>query len=549
MKKVKAILALILVACLFVTLFAACAKNEPTYTNTNKEQNTNTNTSTNTNTENKDTGSEDKAPADDEGEEPAVDPGEESLVPFEEEISLKIVFYDMRGKGGDYGDGVEAYANNITKETLNVVCDYIWIGPGDWKSKAEVALSSGERFDVMNLSPMTRVAALYPQGLVMAIDEYIEDYGSAVYELTKEYIGTYTFDGNIYGFPTLRNYCKNGYILMRTDMLEEMGLVEQAKAIDSWSDYDAILKAVKENYTDKGVGIFGVGSSTIASTDYFCTGDSFDTFYTVDNLGDSLSNGVMYAETDGVVRLYQESASYKNVLEWNQKWFDAGYLWPESAITSEFVDDVMKQGLIFSNICGSETGVEITKEGAYGFDITVVNTCIGMIKTSQPVFTGICVPITCEEPEAAVAWINELYTNSDLMNTLVCGIEGTDYNIVEGEVVRTENAGYLNVDFVLGNNTILTPLKGNGADFYDIVRETNAKADKSRYLGFVLNTAEMDLLISQLSAVGDQYAKTMIYGGYTEASLADYIDKLEDAGVRDYIAAAQEQLDAWLASH
>ena len=36
---------------------------------------------------------------------------------------------------------------------------------------------------------------------------------------------------------------------------------------------------------------------------------------------------------------------------------------------------------------------------------------------------------------------------------------------------------------------------------------------------------------------------------YTEAALAEYISKLEAAGVNDYAAAAQEQIDAWVAAN
>ena len=541
MKKFKAILALVLVAALFVTLFAACAKTEEK-PNTDAGKDTTTNTDTNKEPA-KD--NEDKAPADDEGGEPAVDPGEEALVPFDEEIELKIVLYDMRATGGDYGDPVEAYANSITKETLNVVCDYVWIGPGDWKSKVDVAISGGERFDVMNLSPMTRVSALYPQGLLTPLDEYIADYGAGVYELTKEYIGTYTFAGNIYGFPTVRNYCKNGYILMREDVLTELGMVEKAKNMTKWSDYEEILAAVKANYDGT---YFGNGLSSINAADNMATGYNFSDAFPYDNMGDGTGT-VFVDQNTGKVEVIQASDYYKLSCELNQSWFDKGYIWPDSALTTEFVDDVMKQGIIFSNICGSEHGVQVTKQNAYGFGIVVSQYCIGMVKTTQPVFTGICVPVTCEEPEASVAWINELYTNADLQMALIYGVPNEDYKIEAGEVVRLKDKGYLNVDFVLGNSLLLTPLQGNGADFYEVVKQINASAAKSKFLGFAIDTTGMDLWISQITAVTDQYAKSMVYGGYTEDLYNEYNAKLADAGVNDYAAAIQEQLDAWVAAN
>ncbi len=186
---------------------------------------------------------------------------------------------------------------------------------------------------------------------------------------------------------------------------------------------------------------------------------------------------------------------------------------------------------------------------AYGFDVLCVNTNIGMVKTAQPQFTGVAVPSTAEEPEAAVKFINQLYTNADLMNLLIWGEEGKDYTVQDGQVVSTEGAHYLSVDFVLGNATILTPLMGNGADFYEQVKNINETARKSPFLGFALATGNLDLVMSQITAVTDQYAKDMIYGGYTPEKLDEYISKLNEAGVQDYLDAAQAQLDAWKAAN
>jgi len=534
MKKFKAILALVLVACLFVTLFAACA-------NTEEKPNTdNTNTNTNTNTP----GSDDKAPGTD--KEVEIDTSEgEVLVPFEDEREIIVVLYDMRSTGGDYGDAVEEYANTITKETLNVVADYRWINSGDWQSKATVALTGGERFDVMNLNPMARVTNLYPQGLLMDISEYVADYGAEVYELTKDYVGTYMFQGGLYGFPTVRNYCKNGYILMRQDVLEELGMVEFAENMKSWSDYEQVLAAVKANYD--GV-YFGTGLSSPNAADNLIAGDNFSDAFPYDGMGDGTVTVYVNQDT-AKVEVIQASDYYKKTLEINQGWFDKGYIWPDSAITTEFVDDVQKQGVIFSNICGSEHGVKVTKSAAYGFDIVVCQYVTGMVKTTQPIFTGITVPVTCEEPEAAVAWINELYTNPDLQMALVYGVPEDDYVIEAGEVVRLKEQGYLNVDFVLGNSLLLKPLKGNGADFYDVVGQINASAAKSKFLGFSIDTTGMDMWISQITAVTDQYASEILYGGYTPETLEEYIGKLTTAGVYDYAAAIQEQLDAWIAAN
>ena len=528
MKHTKSVLAILLVACLMLALFAAC-KNEPT------EQQSTPTSNTETETPKQDTPEK----------EPDQQP-EKTQEPEEEPTEIVLALYDMRSRCNDYGEPIAEAANKLTKEAINVVGDFHWISPGDWSTKVEVALAAGDRFDVVNLNGWSKINKLYPQGLVMDITDYIDEFAPDAYNLTQEYINCYTFGGRIYGFPTIRNYCKNEYIVMRTDVLRELGLEEKAENLKSWSEYEEILKAVYDNYTVKDGSMYPVGLSTVATaSDFVVTQDAFDTISLVDNLGDS--NEVLYADNDGKVNFYQASDTYRFICEKNQDWFDKGYMWPDSALTSEFVDEVAKQGVLFSFISGSETGIKATKEANFGFEVTVVQVATGMIKTSQPIFTGVCLPVTCEEPEAALKWINMLYTSKDLMNLLVWGVEGSDWHEEDGQVVRDKQEGYLNVDFVLGNNTLLVPIMGNGADFYEIVLKTNEEAVKSRYMGFVIDTSDMSLIISQLSAAKDQYHKSLIYGNYTPERLEEYKSKLEIGGVNDYIAQVQDQLDAWLA--
>ncbi len=531
MKKVKALLALILVLSLFCMLFAACS---------NGESGTSGTPAGDSGTADKDTGSSSAGGNDADKPDDAGDAAEEPT---------EIIFYmyDMRSTGGDYGQPINEAVNEMMEEAINVTLEIHWVNSGDWSSKVNLALSGGERIDVINLNPTpgSRVNNLYPQGLLMDIGELLEEYAPGALEVTKDYIGTYTYGGKVYGLPTIRNYCKNGYILMNKQILEELDMLDYAQNIRSWSEFDTILEAVYDNYTAKGTGMYPIGLSSTTSTDYTNSGDSFDTYVPFDNLGDSL--GVLFNDADGNISLYQASEGYKFACEKGVEWNSKGWIWPDSEYTTEFVDDVQKQKVIFSNICGSEYGVQTTKSNAYGYEVIAVNTCIGMVKTAQPQFTGVAIPTTAEEPEAAAKFINELYTNADLMNLLIWGREGEEYTVQDGQVVSAEGTHYLSVDFILGNNTLLTPLMGNGADFYDKVKEINETADKSPFLGFAFDTGELDLYMSQITAVTDQYAKNMIYGGYTPEKLDEYISKLNDAGVQEYLDEAQRQLDAFRA--
>ena len=145
-----------------------------------------------------------------------------------------------------------------------------------------------------------------------------------------------------------------------------------------------------------------------------------------------------------------------------------------------------------------------------------------------------------------MALLEMIYTNETLMKVLVNGEEGVDYVIEDGQAVP--QGKYNMGNYVIGNNLLTYPQKGTGADFYDRVKASNDNAARSAYMGFVLVTDELQNYIANISAVTDQYRCSMQVGGYSEDYLAEYLGKLETAGVQDYLAAVQEQLDAWLAS-
>ncbi len=517
MKKVKTFLALLLVAALMLMLFAACASSS---------ESGNSNSASEPNSSNAGTGTENSAPVDD-----------------DETVTVVFNMFDMNGTADDHGAAVKEAVVNYVLEKLNIDLQLNIVSLGNWQTHTLMAITSGERIDLMSLFGGTAIYDSYPQGMVKEISEYLQTYASDALEICSDYVNTYTFDGGIYGLPTMRNFAKNGYLLFNKPLLDELDLTEQAKAIDSWSDYEAVMEVILQKKGADGIYPTRGATGDWMTSSYYCTGDSFDTFISSDSAG-STSTVII----DDKVCLFQETDGYVYMAKKMAEWMDAGYCWPESLITEEFPGETVKQGIVASYFGGSEHGVEVQMSNIWGFECLAVLAAKGMIKTSQPQFVGIGVPITAEEPEAACRLINLLYTDSYVMNLLVWGVEGVDYELVNGEVTYGDGAHYMGSDFLVGNNLLLTGLAGKGADFYEKVQEINESAEKSPYLGFALDTTGLESYTAAISAVTDQYSQTMNGGGYTEESYQEFISKMYAAGAEEYMAKVQEQLDAWLAA-
>ncbi len=531
MKNWKAVLSLVLALCLLAALLAACSSGEGTADA--GQGSTDSGSSTQNDAQTQD-------PADT-GEDAGEDVGGEEV----EIVDVEFWMRDTSGTAGDHLDRLEEALNRITEpEGIHINLTYMQFG--DWKTKVQLAIGGGERIDLCGYCSMNTVVQMKANNMAMDITDYLTDYAPDALAMMEKYVGPYTYDGRIYGLPTYRCYVTNGYLAFNQDMLDELGLTEQVQQMDSWSDLETVLGAITDAYA--GTGTYAITpwlGSLVASNKYYIHGDNFSDIEVVDFLSDSL--GVIYTDSEGHVGLSQAQEAYKEACMMTKEWYDKGWVYPDGLYDSALINDEVVAGrAAVGELVTSEVGVEITKTKAFNAPALCVKLYDGIVTTNTLTSWGVGVPITAEEPEAACKLINMLYTDAEFLNLLINGEEGVDYKLVDGQVEQIENQYKLG-QHCLGNAMMLTPLYGNGADYYARVEADNEAADCSPYLGFAIDTTDMDLVMSQISAVTDQYKCSLQCGGYTEEYYQEFLSKLEVAGVQDYLDAVQQQLNAWMA--
>ncbi|MBO6054685.1 MAG: extracellular solute-binding protein [Oscillospiraceae bacterium] len=501
MKKAKLLLTLVLIAAMVLAMFAACAKD----------------------------GGSDR---------PAGTPDTQ-----EELATIKMVIFDFNSSGVDHKDRIQEAINAISVPAINVQADILFLNMGDFASKVQSSIAGGEQIDLMTASIMNNASTLYQAGMLRDITEELKTYAPGALEVVGDAVKTYTWDGKIYGLPTQRNLLTCRWIIMNKDVLDELSLTEQAQNMKTWTEYEQILTAVKDGKQADGMYPLISNSGAVFQGALF-TGDEL-TSESYDTLGDRA--GIVYASQEGKISLLQETESWiytaKKAAEWNEK----GLIYPDSIINTTLSgNDLLNQGVDFSLICSSEYGVE--NSGNYQMPVVAKQISDPILMTSSLTMWGMAVPVTAEEPEAACKFLNLMYTSPELMNVMVNGQEGKDYELVNGEVSPLEK-GYRGGNFIMGNNLLLTPALGQGADFNETVKAKMAEMKNSRFLGFTIDASDLNLLIANMSAVNDQYRSSMTGGDYTDALYEEYMSKLQAAGAQEYLDAVQTQLDAWLAAN
>ena len=280
-------------------------------------------------------------------------------------------------------------------------------------------------------------------------------------------------------------------------------------------------------------------------------GDTFDDATTFDYCGDTIR--IVGGLADGTVEcMYWNDAlvqQYARFADWMQK----GYCWPDSVYSSPEGGGagLMKQNMAFSEIITSEVGVEATKKASIGYDYLVKPIKNIPIGSDQVAKFGLSVNSTCEEPAAAMKFINAMYTDSYVMQLLVQGIEGEHYVLDEEGIADfptpgdSNSSSYHCAEFLFGNQFLLHPWSGNSADFRETSFESFKSAPNSIYLGFAFDTSALQNDVAAISAVNERYLQSLTGGGYTEQIMEDLRSELKAAGIDTYVEAMREQIDAW----
>ncbi len=525
MKRFKAILALILVCALFATLFAACSSESGSSDGSSSSGSSNTGNSGNTNS------------GDD-----------EDLV----EIEMFLMQIAANSADSSYVSGaLQDAVNAITEPQLGVHVNLRIALSAEYATQMPLELAGGTQLDIICISPNSAISlsTLYANNQLVDISPYLDTVGQDILAAVGDYLGAVTINGGVYMVPNVRNYASSVYAVWNKEWIDELGYGDTISSLSSWSEFEEVCTAIYDKYGVSPIAARGNSalSGPLTYGDVSLTGEGkFADAEPFDYVGDGLLCIMTDPDTNKVSNHYTDP-NFVAACEKAAEWYNKGWIYPDAPYTTDETTDQIANEVAGVFFCTSELGVEIQKASSCAHELYSTKIVDTMV-TSGVVFRfGLGVGITSEEPEAAVKVLNLLMTSSELNNILDWGIEGQDYTVEDGQAVATENSQYKNQDFIYGNAFLALPWSGNGADYRDRCKAANDAAPVSSYLGFTFDTSAYDNIVAAITAVQTEYLPGFATGLYTESDYQSFLNKLDAAGINDYIAAAQEQLDAWLA--
>ena len=148
-------------------------------------------------------------------------------------------------------DKVEEAINEITREKINVEVELLPMSLSTYEQQINLMISSGEKLDLFNMFgtqfavdvTQNKLAAMEPELLKTVAKDTVETIG-------EDYMKSVTVNGNVYGFPVLKDNAQVRGVVMNKRMLEENNLLEEAENVKSTDGlaalYDKMLSARSE---------------------------------------------------------------------------------------------------------------------------------------------------------------------------------------------------------------------------------------------------------------------------------------------------------------
>ena len=167
------------------------------------------------------------------------------------------------------------------------------------------------------------------------------------------------------------------------------------------------------------------------------------------------------------------------------------------------------------------------------------------------------ISVTSEHPEASMKFLNEMYTNEEVMNILSSGVEGVHWEEKEDgyigypEGVTAENTTFnLGMNWYWGNGFLNKTWEGNVKLNVEEEIEKNNNALASAAMGFTYDSSVMATELAGIGNVTSQYLPGILCGVLDpETAIPELNEALKAAGIDDVIAEKQAQYDAWRAAN
>ena len=442
----------------------------------------------------------------------------------------ELVYWTVGSGTGDYDSALEEM-NKIVEDELGFTMKVNIIDWGDFGTKRNTILQSGEKFDLMFVDQSCYGSAV-ELGALADITDLVEKEAPKLKELVPEQL----WDGvkikdKIYAVPTYKDSALSQYWYFDKKYIDKYNI--DVSNVKTYADLDKVFKTVKDGEGDKFYPLYmtqSMGPSTLRNKyDCLCSGLPF--------IGVKMDD-----KSRKVVSVFEQEDVLEQ-LNYFHKWYQEGIINPDASTSTD-----MPTGRFYQATQGFP-GSEVISAAGEGVDAYVPVRVIEPTYSTESIQASLnAVGKNSDNKAEALQFLELVNTNSKLRDIMAYGAEGKDFEYVEEGVVKKLNDSYGWPAYTQGTFFNMSTTEGAPKDQWDQVKKMNEEAGESSVLGFALDVEPINSELTACKTIYDKYKYELECGASDPNEIVPkMLDEARKAGLDKIIEEAQRQIDEYFA--
>ncbi len=497
---------------------------------------------------------------------------EETAEPALEQKAIQLMITGS-GKQANSDKVWAAFNEQLQQYVPNTTVEFIDVPFEEYSEKFSQVLASGEGVDLAWTGWLINKPQNIADGNLMPLDDLLAEYGQGIVDILGENvveIHRNADDGKLYYLPSWQGLVgdRRGWLVV-TEIAELAG--------DTWiEDTEAALNKWRNNYSE---GTEAFQAVLDQATKYLAAAKE------AGKLGAGINTGRVFGWS-----MYNGTRSNPGVggseigipFEDNTFTVIDGVASEHYKLYAKTMADWYKEGYIRSDIMSVDTSTLTMPKNGEITDTTYVFSCdpylteadqdaatadAGMDMTYLPVEenaslilggdTSYAIPYCADEPERAMMVLNAIYSQPDLYNTLIYGIEGEDYTKNADGTITTSYVGasptaddsYGIQRWIIGSCKNALINNGTDPNYYADLEALEETARVNPFLNFTFDRTNVEGICASILNVYYEYGPQLdngVAGDNWEELYNNYMAARKDAGIEELVTEFQNQLNAYI---
>mgnify|MGYP001124900084 CR=1 FL=1 len=496
---------------------------------------------------------------------------EETAEPALEQKTIQLMITGA-GKQANSDKVWAAFNEQLQQYVPNTTVEFIDVPFEEYSEKFSQVLASGEGVDLAWTGWLINKLQNIADGNLMPLDDLLAEYGQGIVDILGEEvveIHRNAADGKLYYLPSWQGLCgeRRGWLVV-TEIAELAGdtwIDDTKAALNKWrnnysgiEDFQAVLdQATKYLAAAKEAGKLGAGINTGRAFGW----SMYNGMYSFLGVGGA-EIGITYCDGTFTVKDGVAGEHYKLYAKTMADWYKEGYIRSDimsvdtSTLTTPKNGEITDTTYVFS--CDPYL-TEADQEAAIA-DAGMDMTYLPIEENAYLILggdTSYAIPYCADEPERAMMVLNAIYSQPDLYNTLIYGIEGEDYTKNADGTITTSYVGasptaddsYGIQRWIIGSCKNALINNGTDPNYYADLEALEATAQVNPFLNFTFDRTNVEGICASILNVYYEYGPQLdngVAGDNWEELYNNYMAARKDAGIEELVTEFQNQLNAYI---